>query len=110
EAGDRGDLRRVAARLDQPLETADVGLGDLPVALEREDQSHVDVLAARDHLFDGGQALSGGRNLHVQVRPIDLRVQPPRLGDRRLRIAGEVRVDLDRDVTVFAAACVPDGT
>src|SRR5205814_7934119 len=35
---------------------------------------------------------------------------PPRLGDRRLRIAGEVRVDLDRDVTVFAAACVPDGT
>ena len=45
EARNRGHLLRVAARLDQPLEPADVRLGDLGVAVEAEDQRHVDPLA-----------------------------------------------------------------
>ena len=38
----RDDLARVAALGDEPLEAADVGLGDLFVALQREDQRDVD--------------------------------------------------------------------
>ena len=42
EAGDRRDRAGVAAALDEPLEPAQVGLDDLGVALEREDQRDVD--------------------------------------------------------------------
>ena len=58
ERRDGRDARRVAAALDQAAEAADVRLGDLAVALEREDQRDVDRDAARDRLLDRGQALA----------------------------------------------------
>ena len=81
ERGDRRDPARVAAALDEPLEAADVGLGDRAVALEREDQRHVDGDAARDRLLDRRQALERGGDLHEQVRAVDELVtaaSPPR--------------------------------
>ena len=35
-------------------------------------------------------------------------MEAPRLGDRPLGVAGEVRIDLDRDVAVLALSFVPD--
>jgi hypothetical protein len=75
EARDRRDAASVVAGLDEPLEPADVSLGHLGVALEREDQGHVDRLAPGDHLLDRGQPGSGCRELDVEVGPIDQFVQ-----------------------------------
>ena len=48
---------RVAAAGDEALDAAHVGLGDLAVALEREDQRDVDRDAGRDRVLDRLQAL-----------------------------------------------------
>ncbi len=103
EGGDRGDLGQVAAALGETLEAADVRLGDLAVALEREDQRHVDGDAGGDRLLDRGQALLRGRDLHEQVRAVDVLRQPLRLVGRALGVVGEVRVDLERDPAVLGA-------
>ena len=108
ERGDRGDAARVPAALDEALEPADVGLGDLAMAVEREDQRDVDRDAARDRLLDRRQALLGGRDLHEQVLAVDQRVQALGLLDRALGVVGEVRVDLERDPAVLAVAVVVD--
>ena len=108
EARDRCDRARVAAALHEPLEPADVGLGDRRVALEREDQRDVDRAALRDALLDRAEPGLGGGDLHERVRAVDPLVQAERLVDRRLLLVGELGVDLDRDVAVLAAARVPD--
>jgi hypothetical protein len=78
------------------------------VAGEREDQRHVDRVAARRHLLDRGHAGVGGRNLDQQVRARDRLVEVRRLRDRGLRVGGEVGFDLDRDVAVAAFRLLPD--
>ena len=108
EARHRRDIRRVAAAGDEPLEPADVGLDHRRVALEREDQRHVDRPALRDAVLDRGKAGHGRRDLHEHVRLVDLLVQPDRLLERRLAVVGQRRVDLDRDVAVDAARALPD--
>jgi hypothetical protein len=54
-----------------PLEPADVGLGHLGIALEREDEGHVGRLASGDHLLDRGHTGLGRRDLDVEVGPVD---------------------------------------
>ena len=49
---------------------------------------------------------SVARDLHVEVRPVDPLVQADRLLVGRLRVVGEVRVDLDRHVAVLAVQLV----
>jgi hypothetical protein len=90
-----------------PLEPAQVRLDDLDVALQREDQRHVDRPPARDHLLDRRQPFLRRRNLDVAVRPVDELVQPLRLDDRPVGVECEVRIDLDRDPAVLALAGVP---
>ena len=85
ERGDRRHPREVAAGVREPLHAADVRLGDLAVALEREDQRDVDRDAGRDRLLDRRQALPGGGDLDEQVGAVDELVQAPGLVDRRLR-------------------------
>ena len=108
EARDRRDARGIAAARDQPLQPADVRLDDGRVALEREDQGHVDRLALRDAVLDRGEARHGRGDLHEQVRLVDLAVQPDRLLEGRLAVVGQRRVDLERDVAVDAFRPVPD--
>ena len=103
---DRGDVVPVGRRL---LEPGHVRVDDLAVALEREDQRHVDRDPLGQRRGDGGDALGRGRDLDVHVRPVD---QPPQLlglGDRRLGLAREPRVDLERDPPVDAVGGVVDG-
>ena len=94
---------------DQPLESAQVGLRNLAVPAEREDQRYVDRVAAGGHLLDRRDAGVGGGNLDQQVRSRDCVVEVCRLGDRRLGVAGERGFDLDRDVAVAGLRSLPDG-
>ena len=102
---DRGDVVPVGRRL---LEPGHVGVDDLAVAGEREDQRHVDRDPLGQRRGDRRDALGRGRDLDVHVRPVD---QPPQLlglGDRRLGVAREPRVDLERDPPVDAVGGVVD--
>ena len=107
EAGHGCDRAGVAAAGHEPLQAADVGPRDLLVALEREDERDVDGLALRDHVLDRGEARLRRRDLHEEVRLVDELVQADGLGGRPLGVVGEVRVDLERDVSVLAGALVP---
>ena len=88
------------------LEPGHVGVDDLAVAGEREDQRHVDRDPLGQRRGDRRDALGRGRDLDEHVRPVD---QPPQLlglGDRRLGLAREPRVDLDRHPPVEAVGGV----
>ena len=77
------------------------------MALQREDQRHVDRDPRGYRVLDGLQAGPRGRDLDEDVRAVDPLVEPPGLLDRLLRLVGEVRVDLQRDPAVAAVAVVP---
>ena len=107
EARHRRDVRRVAPRLDQPLEPADERLGDGRVALEREDERDVDRATRGDRVLDRAEAGLGCGDLHVHVLPSDELVQELRLLERVLPLVGEIRIDLDRDEPVDAVGALP---
>ncbi len=67
--------RSDVTRGDQAFEAGLVCLDDRSVALDAEDEGHVDAATLTDHLFDGRDALGGGRDLDQQVRPVDALVQ-----------------------------------
>ena len=94
------DAFGVAAARDEPLEPTQVCLDDLAVALEREDERHVDVLAARHTLLDRAEARLRGRDLDVEVRLRDPREQPHRLVEGTFAVVRERRVDLPGHETV----------
>ena len=100
--------RSVGARGGQGLEARQVGLDDLVVAVEAEDQRDVDAAALADHLADGRDALGGGRDLDEQVGPVDPRVEVAGRGDGALGVVGQGRGDLERDEAVAAVGRVVD--
>jgi hypothetical protein len=100
ERGDAVDRRRVAAAVDERLEAAQVGLDDLGVAGEGEDQRDVDAAALGDHRLDRGDALSGRRDLHEQVWLVDPLVQRTGSGDRSVDLPGQLGSDLHRHEAV----------
>jgi hypothetical protein len=59
---------------------------------EHEGDVHIDSLA--NQLLDGGDALLRGGHLDHQVGPVNGRPEAPRLLDGAVRVAGEVRRDL----------------
>ena len=69
DAGHAGEVVRPGG--GQGLEAGEVGLDDLGVAGEREDEGHVDAPALGDHLADRGDALGRGRDLDQHVGPVD---------------------------------------
>ena len=88
------------------LESGEVGLHDLLVALEREDQRDVDVAALGDHPVDGRDALGRGRDLHEQVGLGDALVEHAGRLDGGLRVTRQVGRHLDGDEAVVSAALV----
>jgi hypothetical protein len=100
---------RVAAAVDEALDAADVGLHHLAVALQREDQRHVDRDAGGDRVLDRLQALDRGRDLDEEVGAVDELMEADGLGLGLLGVVREVGVDLERDPAVLAVALVPDG-
>ena len=99
-AGHVGEV--VRPRGGQRLEAGEVGLDDLVVAVDAEDERHVDAAALADHLPDGGDALRGGRDLDQHVGLVDALVEAAGGGDGALGVVGQGRRHLHRDEAVAA--------
>ena len=108
EAGDRRDPGEILAVGGEALQAVDVALGDLDVALEREDQRDVDRAAAGDRILDGGQAGERRRDLDEQVRPVDLLPEARHLGERLLGVVRVGRVNFQRDMAIGALRLIED--
>ena len=94
--------------VDALAQRRDVALGDLAVALAREQQRHVDVEALARQAAERLDARVGARDLDHHVRAVDQRAELVRARHRRLDLEGEIRLLLDRDVAVAAAGALPD--
>jgi hypothetical protein len=90
EGGDGVDAAEVVTVRAGLLESGEVGVDDLAVALEREDQGHVDRDARGESRGDRGQARLRRGDLDERVRAVDLGPQLLRLGGRRGRVMREV--------------------
>ena len=90
------------------LEPVEVGLHHRVVAVEGEDQCHVDADALGEAPGDRGQSLAGGGDLDEQVGPVDHPPQQPGLGDGAVGVVGQVRVDLDGHAAVAPVAVLVD--
>ncbi len=112
EGGHTGHMGQIggAARRHERLEPAQVGLHDLVVAVEPEDQRHVDAPALADEGLDRRDALAGGRHLHEQVRQRDGLVEPARVAHGPARVVGQSGRHLEGDEAVLTVALVVDGT
>ena len=86
EAGHARDPAEVTVVL---LETGEVGLHHLGVAIQAEDQGDVDAATLGDHRLDRRHSLRRGGDLHVEVRFVDRSVQPA----RGVRASSDVRQD-----------------
>ncbi len=91
------------------LETREIGLDDLTVTLEAEDQRDVDTDSRADGRRDCVEALDGRRNLDQSVRTIHLGPELLGLGDGSRGVMGESGLDLDRHAPVDAVGGVEDG-
>ena len=81
-------------------EPGDVGLRDLAVARQAEQQGHVDVDAVPNELLDAGQPLPGGRHLDHDVRAVHGLPQVTRLRQGAVDVPRQVRIDLQAYKTV----------
>ena len=108
ERRDRVDGGQVVAVLAGLLEAGDVGLHDVVVLVEPEDQGHVDADAGGQGLGDRRAALLGAGDLDEQVGLADGLPEVGRLGDRAVGVVGETGGDLDRDPAVDLVGRVED--
>ena len=110
EAGDAGDGAQLGAVLrGVRLETVEVGVDHLPIAIEAEDQRHVRVATLGDHRADRSDALGGRRDLDHHVAPGNAFVQLASGCFGARFVVGETRVDLHADEAVGAAGLVVHG-
>jgi hypothetical protein len=100
EAGHAGHAGRIAAAVDQALQTIDVGLGDLTVDVAVEQQGDIDVDAFADQLLDGRNARRRRRDLDHQVVPADRAPQTAGLGQRAGGVHGQQRRHFQADVPI----------
>jgi hypothetical protein len=90
ERRDGVDLRQVVAVRLGLLETRQVGVDDLGVALQAEDERDIDRDALGEHRGDRRQAGLGRGDLDVHVGAVDGRPELLRLCDGRVGVVGEV--------------------
>ena len=108
EARHRRDPRDVPTVRQQLLQPRQVRVHHALVHLGGEQQRDVDVDPCGDQLSDRGNAFIGPGDLDHQVRPIDARPQPPRLGDRAGGVVRQLGRDLHADVAVAGVGVVID--
>ena len=89
-----------------PLEAGEVGVDDLLVALDGEQQRDVDVDATGGELLDGGDAGLGGGNLDHHVGPREAPPQRQGLLDGRRGVVCQVGRAFERDEPVAPVAGV----
>ena len=100
EARDRGRAIHGLACLDAALEPAQIGLGDLLVADDREQERDVHVHPARGQFLEGAHACIGARHLDEHVLTADRVAVAAGLRHRGVAVMGERRRKLERDVAV----------
>src|SRR5919106_222923 len=100
EARHAGDLAHIATLRGTPFQTCDIGLRDALVDLLGEQQGDIDVDALGEELFDGGEPRRRGWHLNQHIRPLDSLPKTPGLSDGALCIMGEMRRNLQADVSV----------
>ena len=110
EAGHRGDTVHRQPGGDAALEGLEVGLSDLLVHFDREDERDVYVQAGEQQLLDGRKAGRCGRYFDHYVRPIQVGEQPLGFFNRRLGVIGEERRNFQTDESVSAIAGVVSTT
>ena len=103
-----GDLRQVSPLAVQRLEAGQVRVDHLGVAVDREDQRHVDVVALRDLVPDRGHAFLRGGDLDHHIRPAAPLAQVLCPLDGLARVVGDRRRDLDANESVLALRSVVD--
>ena len=103
EAGHAGHRGQVAV---VRLEAGQVGLHHVVVAVEPEDQRHVDAAALADERADRLHALGRRRHLHEQVRLGDAVVQLAGRGDGAVAVVRQIGRHLQRHEPVDAVALV----
>ena len=92
----------------QRLQSGHVGLDDLGVTGQAEDESDIDAAALADHLTNGGDALGGGRNLDQGVGPVDALVEGTSGPDGAFGVVGQGGGHLHRHVAVAPVGRVID--
>src|SRR4029434_9530635 len=102
ERGNRSDLRRIGTA----PEAANVGPRHSLIVTHGEHQSNVDVLPLGDELFDGRNSFGSRRDFNHDVGPCHRSPQTFRLLDSALGVMGQMRRDLEADVTVGAVGLV----
>ncbi len=110
ERGHRGDLVDGLPCRHAVFEAAQVSLHHFGVALQREDQSHVDIDARGNGLTDGGDAFLRGGDFDHQVWAGDTVPKLLCLLVGAFRIAREERADFQADIAVAAAGLVIERT
>ena len=90
------------------LQAEEEGVGCLQVALDCEQQRHIDVDPVRDQRGDRRDARSSRWHLDHQVGAIDQRPEAPRRGDRPAGLVGQPRIDLEADEAIASAGALVD--
>jgi len=106
EAGDAGDMGRIAAAGNIFFQTCKIGLGDLDIDLLRKQQGDVDADALADQMPDRGQPLRCRRHLHHQVVAVNFLPQPLGLGDGALAVQRQIGRHFKADKTVMTPELV----
>ena len=90
------------------LKAVDVGLHDLVIAIDAEDQRDIDIDAAADQLANGREVLRGCRHLDHQIWPVHQVVEPFGFGNGGLGVIGKIGRHFQADETILAAGvCRP---
>ena len=92
---ERGDAGDGVEGTVVSFESAEVGVDDLLVSPDAEQERHVHRVTRRDHRLDGRHALGGAGDLDVQVRQVDALVEPGRRRDGALGVVGQARCHLE---------------
>jgi hypothetical protein len=108
EAGHRGDAAQSLPVRRGPFEAFEVGVHDVAVALDGEDQRDVHADALPQRAGNRRQTLFGGRDLDQQVRPVDGLPQVQRLGQGGLGVVRQERANLQRHAAVDPFSGLPD--
>ena len=96
----------LASRGDERLEAAQVGLHDLVVAVEPEDERDVDTAAFADQRLNGRHAFTRGRHLDQEVGLGDRVVELPRISHGALGVVRQRGRDFEGDEPVLTVTLV----
>src|SRR5690242_17895351 len=82
EAGDRGDMAEIFASRQSLFQGAQIGLGNLEIALDGKNERDVDIDAFGERLANGRDACWRCGNFHHQIRTINRLPEAAYLSER----------------------------